>query len=142
METTKTEDRPSWHEFWKRIVIETSNRSPCKRLHVGCLLIKDNRIISQGYNGYLPGCVHEQKMRDGHEMATIHAEINTITDCARRGVSCNKTTAYITHYPCLNCMKSLCAAGISEIYYINDYRNDELVDYFSSVANVPIHKIN
>ena len=142
METTKTEDRPTWHEFWKRIVVETSNRSPCKRLHVGCLLIKDNRIISQGYNGYLPGCVHEQKMRDGHEMATIHAEINTITDCARRGVSCNKTTAYITHYPCLNCMKSLCAAGISEIYYINDYRNDELVEYFSSVANVPIHKIN
>ena len=90
-------ERPSWHEFWKDIVLKTATRSPCKRLHVGCLLVRDNRVISQGYNGYLPGCAHEQKMRDGHEMATIHAEMNTITDCANRGVSCKDATAYITN---------------------------------------------
>ena len=58
--------------------------------------MNNNRVISQGYNGYLPRCSHEQKMRDGHEMATIHAEQNAISDCAKRGVSCNGATAYIT----------------------------------------------
>ena len=80
-------------------------------------------------------------MRDGHEMATIHAEQNAISDCAKRGVSCSGATAYITHYPCLNCMKILCASGIDKICYIEDYRNDDLVEYFSEKANVPIRKI-
>lgn len=137
-----SQSRPSWQDFWKELVIKTSTRSACKRLKVGCLLINDNRIISQGYNGYLPGCLHEQKMRDGHEMATIHAEMNTITDCAKRGVSCKGSTAYITHYPCIHCMKALCSAGIKNIYYINDYKNDELVPYFSTIANVPIIKLD
>ena len=51
-------ERPSWDEYFKEIVQVTSKRSPCKRLQVGCLLVKDNRIISQGYNGFLPGCSH------------------------------------------------------------------------------------
>lgn len=98
-------------------------------------------MISQGYNGYLPGCPHEQKMRDGHEMATVHAEMNTITDCAKRGVSTLGSKAYITHYPCLNCMKTLCAAGIEHIFYVEDYHNDELVSYFSEVFQVPVEKV-
>ena len=44
-------ERPSWDEYFTKIVRVTSERSPCERLHVGCLLVKDNRIISQGYNG-------------------------------------------------------------------------------------------
>ena len=133
--------RPSWNEYFKDLASLTSSRSSCKRLHVGCILVSDNRIISQGYNGYLPGCKHEQVMRDGHEMATIHAEQNAITDCAKRGVSCNGATAYITHYPCINCMKILCASGIKKIFYINDYRNDELVEYFAKEANIEIVKL-
>ena len=135
-------ERPSWDEYFKQLSSLTSSRSPCKRLHVGCVLVNNNRIISQGYNGYLPGCSHEQKMRDGHEMATIHAEQNAISDCAKRGVSCNGATAYITHYPCVNCMKILCAAGIKTIYYIDDYNNDKLVKYFSQQANVSIIKLS
>ena len=98
-------------------------------------------MISQGYNGYLPGCPHEQKMRGGHEMATIHAEMNTVTDCAKRGVSIKGADAYITHYPCINCMKALCASGVARVYYVEDYRNDELVSYFSGIAGVPVVKI-
>ena len=135
-------ERPSWDEYFKQLSSLTSSRSPCKRLHVGCVLVNNNRVISQGYNGYLPGCSHEQKMRDGHEMATIHAEQNAISDCAKRGVSCNGATAYITHYPCVNCMKILCSAGIKTIYYIDDYNNDELVKYFSQQANVSIIKLS
>ena len=74
-------------------------------------------------------------------MATVHAEQNAIADCAKRGVSSNNTTAYITHYPCVNCMKIMCAAGINEIKYKNDYNNDELVTYFANQSNVTISKI-
>lgn len=133
--------RPSWDEYFKEIVQVTSKRSACERLQVGCLLVKNNRIIAQGYNGFLPGCPHESKMRNGHEQATIHAEQNAITDCAKRGVSTLDASAYITHYPCIQCMKLLCASGISKIYYINDYRNDDLVPYFSQIANVEIIQI-
>jgi len=129
-------DRPSWQEYFKQIVSVTSTRSPCERLQVGCLLVKDNRIISQGYNGFLPGCPHESKVVDNHEQATVHAEQNAITDCAKRGVSCNGTDAYITHYPCVNCMKLLCASGIQNIYYINNYNNDALVYYFFQQSNI------
>jgi dCMP deaminase len=123
-------DRPSWLEYFKQIVSVTATRSPCERLQVGCLLVKDNRIIAQGYNGFLPGCPHHSIVKDNHEQATVHAEQNAITDCAKRGVSCNNAEAYITHYPCVNCMKMLCASGIKKIYYINDYKNNELVEYF------------
>ena len=79
-------------------------------------------------------------MRNGHEQATIHAEQNAITDCAKRGVSTLGATVYITHYPCINCMKILCAAGIKNIFYINDYKNDDLVAYFSKISSVFISK--
>ena len=134
-------ERPSWDTYFKTIVSATKERSPCERLHVGCLLVKDNRIISQGYNGFLSGVKHESIMRDGHEQATIHAEQNAIVDCAKRGVSCNNCTAYVTHYPCIICMRLLCASGIKEIKYIQDYRNDPLCETFSNMTNVPIIKL-
>ena len=99
--------RLSWNEYFAKIVKTTSERSPCERLKVGCLLVKDNRIISQGYNGFLPGCPHNSIIRQNHEQATVHAEQNAISDCAKRGVSCNNATAYITHYPCIICTRLL-----------------------------------
>lgn len=135
-------ERPNWDNYFKELTMVTSKRSACHRLHVGCVLVKDNRIISQGYNGYLPGAPHEQVMRNGHEIATVHAEQNAVTDCAKRGVSCNQATAYITHYPCINCMKIMCAAGISKIKYINDYRNDDMIPYFAELSNIAITKLD
>ncbi len=134
-------NRPSWDEYFKEIVQVTANRSPCERLQVGCLFVKDNRIVSQGYNGFLPGCEHISKVRDGHEQATVHAEQNAIADCAKRGVSCEGCTAYITHYPCIICCRMLLAAGINKIKYINDYRNDELVGYFLGMMKVIAEKV-
>jgi dCMP deaminase len=136
-----TNYRPSWDQYFKNIVIATSQRSPCHRLQVGCLLVKDNRIISQGYNGFLPNCPHTSIIRDNHEQATIHAEQNAICDCAKRGVSSIGSTAYITHYPCIICMRLLCASGIKNIKYIYDYKNDDLVNYFASISNINITKI-
>ena len=135
------EKRPDWDTYFKEIVQVTSKRSPCDRLKVGCLIVKDNRIISQCYNGFLPGCPHKSIVRDDHEQATIHAEQNALCDCAKRGVSCNNATAYITHYPCLICTRLLIASGICEIKYIDDYRNDDLVEYFITQKNVMISKL-
>ena len=134
-------ERLSWDNYFSKIVNVTSERSPCERLQVGCLLVKDNRIISQGYNGFLPGCQHKSIVRDNHEQATLHAEQNALIDCAKRGVSSNECDAYITHYPCVNCMKIMCASGIKDIRYIDDYRNDEIVRKLSELSGVNIYKI-
>tara|TARA_B100000963_G_C22383987_1_gene561374 strand:+ start:80 stop:490 length:411 start_codon:yes stop_codon:yes gene_type:complete len=133
--------RPDWDTYFKKITLVTSERSPCERLQVGCVLVKENRIVSQGYNGFLPGCPHKSIVRNNHEQATVHAEQNAIADCAKRGVDCNNSTAYITHYPCIICTRILLAAGIKEIKYINDYKNDELVEVFTNQCNVNVKKI-
>ena len=133
--------RPSWDEYFKEICQVTATRSPCERLHVGCVLVLENRIISQGYNGFLPGAPHKSIIRDNHEQATLHAEQNALVDCAKRGVTCQGSTAYITHYPCIICTRLLLAAGIKKIKYIEDYRNDELVPYFAEQMGVRITKI-
>ena len=133
--------RPSWDEYFKQLVTITATRSSCERLNVGCILVNDNRIIAQGYNGYISGCEHSMIIRDGHNIATIHAEQNTIVDCAKRGVSCNNCTAYITHFPCYNCMKIIAESGIKEINYIEDYKNDSLVNNLANKLNITIKKI-
>lgn len=134
-------ERPTWNEYFKEIVQVTAKRSPCERLQVGCLLVSDNRIISQGYNGFLPGCDHISMVRDGHEQATVHAEQNAIADCAKRGVSSKRSTAYITHYPCIICLRILLAAGIADIKYIHDYKNDPLVEHYTQEMSIPVEKI-
>ncbi len=134
-------ERLSWDEYFAKIVEVTAERSSCDRLHVGCLLVKDNRIVSQGYNGFLPGCPHRSVVRNNHEQATVHAEQNALCDCAKRGVSCAESTAYVTHYPCIICSRLLLAAGIKEIKYLHDYKNDELVKLFADQLKVPIVKI-
>lgn len=133
--------RPVWDEYFSKIVKITAERSPCKRLQVGCVLVRDNRIISQGYNGFLPECPHNSIIRDNHEQATVHAEQNAIADCAKRGVSCLNAKAYITHYPCLNCCKILLSSGINEIYYLEDYKNDEIVPLLCKQKNVKLINI-
>ena len=133
--------RPTWDEYFKQITYLVSTRSSCEKLHVGCLFVKDNRIIAQGYNGYIAGCEHKMVIRDNHNIGTIHAEQNAITDCAKRGVSCDKCVAYISHYPCFNCMKLMVSCGICEIKYIDDYKNDPLVNDLANEAKIQIKKL-
>ena len=111
-------ERLSWDDYFAKIVEVTAERSSCERLHVGCILVKDNRIVSQGYNGFLPGCPHRSVVRNNHEQATVHAEQNALCDCAKRGVSCAESIAYVTHYPCIICARLLLAAGIKKIKYL------------------------
>jgi dCMP deaminase len=125
------EGRPSWDEYFMATAMLISTRSPCERLHVGCVVVsggdRKNRLIAAGYNGFLPGTPHVSRVREGHEQATVHAEQNAIADAARRGSSVEGCIAYVTHFPCINCAKILAAAGIAEIRYRRDYSNDPLV---------------
>ena len=133
--------RLNWDDYFMEIAQVTAKRSACERLQVGCVLVKDKRIISQGYNGFLPGCPHQSIIRNDHEEATVHAEQNAIADCAKRGVSCKGSTAYITHYPCIICTRLLLAAGIESIKYLHDYKNDPLVTVFTNQLDVSVEKM-
>jgi dCMP deaminase len=137
--------RPSWDEYFMATATLIASRSNCERLNVGCVVVssgqRKNRLIAAGYNGWLPGTPHASRMRDGHEQATVHAEQNAIADAARRGSSVDGCTAYVTHYPCINCAKILAAAGIAEIKYHADYHNDPLVRPILKDAGVKISKL-
>jgi dCMP deaminase len=135
-------ERLSWDEYFMATAFLTSSRSPDQRLKVGCALVKDNHIISQGYNGYLPSLPHQSYIEDGHELATVHAEQNCVSDCSKRGVKTEGASAYITHYPCINCFKILASAGIKTIYYQNDYRNHKLVNILALQARIQIIKLD
>lgn len=135
------DERIDWKTYFMLNAYLISLRSPCKRLHVGCVIVKDNHIVSTGYNGYLPNTPHESIIRDGHEIATVHSEQNCMADCAKRGVSTDNAIAYVTHFPCINCFKILVASGIKRIIYSTDYNNDDAVYALSKLSNVEIVNI-
>ena len=138
-------NRPSWDAYFMATALLMASRSSCERLNVGCVIVsggsQKNRIIAAGYNGFLPGAAHNSRLRDGHEQATVHAEQNAISDAARRGVSLDGATAYITHFPCVNCAKILAAAGISCIKYHCEYRNDDLVEDILYESGVKLEQL-
>lgn len=140
--TKESDKRLDWNEYFMSMAILTSIRSSCERLHVGCVLTKNNRVVSAGYNGFLSGTPHRSIVRNNHEQCTVHAEQNAITDAAKRGVSLEGCTAYITHYPCLNCAKLLIAAGIKNVKYKDDYKNDYLVSYIFNLVDIKIKQLN
>lgn len=122
--------RKSWNEYFMDLALNVATRSTCDRAFVGCVLVNsDNRIVSTGYNGAISGNPHCDEvghtLRDGHCIATIHAEMNALLYCAKEGISVKGCICYVTHFPCLNCTKSLIQAGISKIYYHEAYRVDE-----------------
>jgi len=100
-------NRLDWDDYFMSIALIASERSPCKRLHVGSVIVNNNRIISMGYNGFIAGAPHISRVQDNHEQSIIHSEINAITDCSKRGVSLYDSTIYITNYPCINCFTPL-----------------------------------
>lgn len=136
-----TDNRLDWDTYFTAITLLASKRSSCSRLNVGCVIVKNNRIITTGYNGFLKGCPHKSKIVDGHEQFTIHAEQNALCDAADRGVSVSSGTAYVTHFPCLNCFKLLIASGIHEIKYFNDYKNGDLVNLMAIENNIRLIKL-
>jgi dCMP deaminase len=133
-------NRLNWDEYFMSIALLASCRSPCQRLHVGSVIVKNNRIISMGYNGYIPGAPHISRIQDNHEQSIIHSEVNAITDCAKRGTSLEGAKIYITHYPCPNCFRSIAACGIKEIYYHDNYNNNPIVQELATDSDILIQQ--
>lgn len=122
--------RLPWNEYFMQLAKTVAMRGTCDRAYVGCVLVNDeNRIVSTGYNGSISGNPQCDEvghtMRDGHCIATIHAEMNALLYCAKAGIKVKGSKCYVTHYPCLNCTKALIQAGISKVYYGEAYRVDE-----------------
>ena len=136
-----SENRLAWDQYFAAQALLIANRSTCKRAKVGAVLVKDNKVISTGYNGSVSGtehCIdHECLVIDGHCVRTLHAEVNAILQGAERGVP-KGFTAYVTHFPCLNCTKQLLQGGCKRVVYINQYRIDDYAQYLYKEKEVEL----
>ena len=130
----KENQGPSWDKYFLKLAMLVSERATCPRMHCGCVLVRDKRILSTGYNGSIPGDVHCEDegcyIVDNHCIRTIHAEMNAIIQCSLHGISTKGATAYITNMPCTNCSKALIAAGIKEIVIFSDYHDTQAEEFF------------
>lgn len=135
--------RLTWDGYFTGMCVWTSQRSPSPKLKVGSVIVKDNRVIATGYNGFFSGAEHKSISVDGHEVNTVHAEQNAIADAAKRGICIDKSTIYITHFPCLNCTKMIRASGINTIKYLWDYNNgnNEIAKNLLSEGHIEIKQM-
>jgi dCMP deaminase len=146
-------ERPSWDQYFLTITRQVAERSTCKRAKVGAVIVHDKNILATGYNGAPAGLAHctevgcliyESKTPSGdieeNCYRTIHAEINAIAQAAKNGVSIRDAAIYVTHTPCIHCMKVLINTGIKQIFYERDYKATTVRDLLAS-TDVVIKKI-
>jgi dCMP deaminase len=140
------------HTIFLEIAESISKMSNCVSLNVGCVITKNNRIVSTGYNGTPPGFINccdkfpeynKQKDRAEHSVWSsnfeIHAEMNAIIAAAKAGIALEDCIMYCTYSPCHNCLKHIIATGIKEIYYSNLYDKanwDEETDKLINESNI------
>lgn len=128
-------ERPSWHQYFMTITRQVAERSTCNRAKVGAVIVRDKNILATGYNGApagMPHCtdvgclVYQSKTPNGETeencFRTIHAEMNAIAQAAKNGSSIKDASIYITHTPCIHCLKVLVNTGIKNIYYEIPYK--------------------
>ena len=129
--------------------------STARRLHVGAIVVKDDRIISIGYNGMpsgwdnncedeivesysgYEGSIHRTVLKTKPEV--LHAETNAIAKLAKSTESGDGATMFITHSPCLDCAKLIYQSGIKSVYYRNTYRSDDGVEFLKK-CNIEVNK--
>lgn len=131
--------RPSWAEYFMSQAVLVSRRSTCLRRAVGAVLVKENNVLSTGYNGAPSDFDHAKDVGCFREYADIpssertelcrgiHAEQNAITLAARRGTRINNSTLFCTHFPCITCQKLLIASGVKTVYYLEEYADSDLI---------------
>lgn len=149
----KTSERLSWDQYFLNITRQVAERSTCTRAKVGAVIVRDRSILASGYNGApsgLPHCtevgclVYQSRNPDGQIeencYRTIHAEINAIAQAAKNGVSIADADIYVTHTPCIHCLKVLINTGIKRIFYDREYKL-ETVRELIGTADVQLHKI-
>lgn len=144
--------RPDWDNYFLELTDVVKKRSTCLRRQVGAIIVKDNRILSTGYNGVPAkishcsevGCLREKlKVPSGerHELCRgLHAEQNAIIQAALHGVSIKDSTIYTNTKPCSICTKMIINAGIKRIVYQIDYV-DKLADELLAETDIELIKI-
>lgn len=131
--------------------------SHARRLHVGAIIVKDDRIISIGYNGMpagwdnncedevvenyagYEGAIHHIKLKTKPEV--LHAETNAIAKLAKSNESGDGAVLFVTHAPCLDCAKLVYQSGLTSVFYRNSYRDDSGI-LFLKKAGVIVEKID
>ena len=133
------------HKFDERYIEMASiwaRNSYCKRRQVGALIVKDNMIISDGYNdtpsGFENICEDENGVTKPY---VLHAEANAITKVAKSGNSADGSTLYVTASPCMECSKLIIQAGIKRVVYRDEYRLTDGVDLLKR-AGVVVEKVD
>lgn len=119
-----------------------SKASYAKRKQVGCIIVKDRTIISDGINGNIsmfPN-VCEDENGNTHEY-TLHAESNALTKLMKSTQSSREATMYVTLSPCLECAKLIIQAEISRVVYIEEYRNTKGIELLNA-AGIKVEQIN
>ena len=121
-----------------------SENSYCQRRRVGALIVKDKRIISDGYNGTPSGfenvCEDEDHLTKPY---VIHAEANAITKIARSNNNSDGSTLYVTDSPCVECSKLIIQAGIRRVVYAREYRLTDGIELLRRAGiEVEYHSIN
>ena len=131
-------NRPSWDEYFIKLVDEVAQRATCDRGKSGCIIVKDKRILCSGYVGSPPGFPHCNEIGhdlrkvldpDGtvrqHCVRTIHAEQNAICQAAKYGIALNGTTLYCTMEPCRVCAMLIISVGVQRVVAKKKYHAAE-----------------
>jgi dCMP deaminase len=140
-------------KIFMNIAKEIASASKCVSKQVGAVIVKDGRILSTGYNGTPAGYIncceewnnkHTKEHHDWSKTYEIHAEMNAIIWAARKGISIEGATIYVTLEPCSECSKNLIASGIKRIVYEKSYEhtNSEIVSNFLIDNSVKVEKIS
>ncbi len=127
---------------WAR---RTAELSHARRLHVGAVIVKDDTVISYGYNGMPAGWDNncEDTLDDGTlktKPEVLHAESNAIAKLARSHNSGVGADIFVTHAPCLDCAKLIYQSGISRVWFGNQYRNSAGIDFLQQ-SGIEVNKI-
>ncbi len=130
--------RPSWDEYFMKIVEVVAERGTCDRGYPACLVVKDRQILTSGYAGSPAGTAHcseaghefhEVIEMDGtkskHCIRTVHAEQNAICQAAKHGVSIDGATMYVRMAPCYTCAKMIINAGIKRVVAKKEYHGSQ-----------------
>lgn len=123
------------HEFYLRLAREIGKASYCNRSKVGAVLVKDDNIISFGYNGTPSGFENICEIDNVTKPEVLHAESNAITKCAKSTYSSHDATMYLTLSPCFDCAKLIIQAGIKEVFFAELYRITDGIDLLNK-ANI------
>lgn len=115
------------------MAVEVSKLSTAKRLQVGAIIVKDDRVISLGYNGTPSGWDNSCEELINGELKTkpevLHAETNAVAKLAKSTESGDGAALFVTHAPCLDCAKLIYQSGIRSVYYKTEYRCDAGVNF-------------